>query len=796
MASTAIQHYPSEEKRYRTLLEQASKRHEGKVAQALTELDSLMKGLSNKLQREKVFQSWCIRYADKTWPGIGETAYAVPPFYMNKYSDQLKVLPESEVRGDEAQRQVARAFRLLNNKFEEEGLPTMFIIGSCLYENVLLWLRKKGYQGLKEKDRHSSVFPHIIDEKGLRVSQKEMYFKIPDQGGEGQRHEADTFALHPDKGAIFVQVKAVDPAKCDEETTMKKIKKLIKQVERDEDVFKKVMGHRGDVMATQCTWVIALPNVARQRVKNVTEQMKKMKNVEDLVCTQTSDVCQKYSQEFLLGLDSFRAWWDKLESHKIDLDRIKETAASDTIRLTGRLVSRLLPTKEQEAILKTTKERRVHLVGAPCTGKTMLLVLKARNFAEKYKDSVIIVVNMHEVAEGRSVGHLIHEAIKDCPPQTFDDRVHHLGIKVADRSFEGKVEGLLKEKSRDRVLFIMDEVLPASSWAGIRKILDQNYKDSFVWCASDNDKEQLEGFAQRKLTVVHRCPPSVQHVLFELDDDKKASPYKPDCRQQGEISANGVTAICIRHSLHKDCSLKVQDCRQCGEELGKLLKNVFKVIATDEDDAARSSSRPKTRGASAEEEQSILPCSVTIAATRPSTTVPGAENLENCPLMKTLRNKLHVVSYPSDPNLVHERFWGKILVSDTDTFKGLEWEIVIFIPCEGARPEPQAQAKGIQTRPQTNTGPAEAESKKGERTRSRSPTKPEPTPSTSSDSPRSPKPLLKRQAGESAETLSRGEGMACKYWRGDDLKRFSDRDRKGLARAAATCTAQLVFFTP
>nr|KAG5701713.1 hypothetical protein BaRGS_004315 [Batillaria attramentaria] len=173
---------------------------------------------------------------------------------------------------------------------------------------------------------------------------------------------------------------------------MKKIKKLIEQVKHDEDVFKEVMGHRGDVMATQCTWVIALPNVARQR--------------EDLVCTQTSDMCQKYSQEFLLGLDSFRTWYVGIFStpstFTVKTERSHVRDLSDTIRLTGRLVSRLLPTKEQEAILKTTKERRVHLVGAPCTGKTMLLVLKARNFAEKYKDSVIIVVNMHEVAEVKS----------------------------------------------------------------------------------------------------------------------------------------------------------------------------------------------------------------------------------------------------------------------------------------------------------------------------------------------------------------------------------------------------------
>ena len=219
-----------------------------------------------------------------------------------------------------------------------------------------------------------------------------------------------------------------------------------------------------------------------------------------------------------------------------------------------------------------TKMRWNYLSGPPGSGKTLLLTLKSRTFLAEWKDHHVIVINMYRGAEGRAIGEHVYNSI--CSEGIFQGRVHLLPVDVAKLTldtFVKKVKDLFPEFDEKNTLFVIDEIYIESFWSDILVSFSEQFPNSKVLCAGLFSKNP-QGFQEHPLDVVHRCPPSVQNLLYSVDwEDARKEKYVRDYGYAREMSTNGPTPLCVRHELHV-AGGSVADCLQCAAELSAVLK--------------------------------------------------------------------------------------------------------------------------------------------------------------------------------------------------------------------------------
>nr|KAG5689875.1 hypothetical protein BaRGS_002386 [Batillaria attramentaria] len=99
----------------------------------------------------------------------------------------------------------------------------------------------------------------------------------------------------------------------------------------------------------------------------------------------------------------------------------------------------------------------------------------------------------------------------------------------------------------------------------------RHFRDCVCLTGSLLERQKPTGFEEHPLYLVHRCPPSVQNLLYHVDwDDTRKEQYKRDA-EAAQMPTNGPIPLCIRHEVHAPVS--VTECRQCAKELAQVLKN-------------------------------------------------------------------------------------------------------------------------------------------------------------------------------------------------------------------------------
>ena len=353
----------------------------------------------------------------------------------------------------------------------------------------------------------------------------------------------------------------------------------------------------------------------------------------------------------------------------------------------------------------TSPDKLVHLSGPPGSGRTTMLILKARKFLKEDSSHDVIVLNMYRGAKGRPVGWKIHEAIASAD----SSRTHRIEIDVDKWSSSDFVKDIERcvncREDTDNLLFVIDEILPEEYCQDLWETLTSHFKDSWIWCADGLIPVELNQFNSEhgvklvQLDSILRIPPSVQSVLYHAGWQQ----YKPDAEMQHAVPTNGPTPVRVQHEKDHGNGL-IKDCTQCSDELVKLLKRIMKTTETG----------PSAQGASSE--PSCLPCSIVILFSVPrdqyedatgngndyiETTVEKFQkyvaNIRDCAFIRHLKNELSInVKFAEmNENLEKEELWNKVLVSWTDLFQGLERDVVIFLPGDKAKKESRYKLRSL-----------------------------------------------------------------------------------------------------
>ena len=347
------------------------------------------------------------------------------------------------------------------------------------------------------------------------------------------------------------------------------------------------------------------------------------------------------------------------------------------------------------------------------------------------KQRNVVVVNLYGGTKGRPIGlHLFNAISKaDDVKGKCSNRVHHLPIDVHDiksgsdffQQVKTKIEGATKMPLQpEKILFVIDEVLPEKFWGHILDTFCDQFKESHVWCADGLIPQQLgkfnDGAESVQMSNISRLPPSIQRPLYHADwDEVRKKCYSPDAQKQNmaesgaekggtahavkkkggktavtkqaqstdhgwqhNLCTNGPTPVCVRHQAHGSDN-KLIDCERCARELAVLMKDKLKLVESAD-----------TRH--------FLPSAIAIIFSTPQDVQPsgkiGAERLEEytksvreSTFMKVLVEAMDPVKITVLNSLAYEEhdletkeLWDNIIVSWTDTFQGLERDVVIFLP--------------------------------------------------------------------------------------------------------------------
>ncbi|KAL8625765.1 hypothetical protein ACOMHN_012357 [Nucella lapillus] len=544
----------------------------------------------------------------------------------------------------------------------------------------------------------------------------------------------------------------------------------------------------------------------------------------------------QYVSESEYDLKNVKDWWDRLPDKHLSKELMKEIigryigtlsrpvdtnfttersharTVCDSVALAARhaktLCLKLSDEMKQAVSSHTTKYKRVHLRGAPGSGRTTMLILKAASFLKRERTKVVVVdlcrgPYYYCGKPGRPVCHRIVQAIQGSEKGKYKQNVHHLFLnvhhKVTATDFKNKVPGYLKTTD---ILFVIDEILPEEEWCDVLQVLEKDFKDSHVWCADGILPQQLSvrWTFRSELLGIHRIPHSVQRVLWHADWDKqRIGSYTPDADTGPErqiLASNGPTPVCIRHADHgaqPGCgpNVPVIDCAKCAEDLAATLVSMDMVKGTQAEPRTGGQGEPSQSS----QQTDYLPCSIAILFGLPQDRytikaetiyVETTENdireyveaLETCSFVTKLRECLAAKVTVLDP-LTESRdldvLWNDVIVSWTDFFTGLERAVVVYLPGDTRGPMvPMVPMPGVRRG-------AEADRQ------AQSPT------TRSAD--RQAQSLTTRSAGSRSAVATRGS-LTRRHWRVGDLTRYTDLDHANLVWAATRCCGQLIMMVP
>ncbi|KAH9502766.1 hypothetical protein Btru_069736 [Bulinus truncatus] len=486
----------------------------------------------------------------------------------------------------------------------------------------------------------------------------------------------------------------------------------------------------------------------------------------------------------------------------------------------GEKFSEILLTHTQVGYI-TQNCRLGYLCGPPGSGKTVVLVTRARRWILS-TGNYVVVVNMYRGSRGRAIGKKIYKSVvSNSNPekhQMLKDHCYEYAVNVDKFNrpkFVASIKGRWPDtigKDGEKILFLVDETYVASYWSEVFTALREDFKESSLWCAGLYGAKP-ENFQSMMLNEVIRCPPQIQRILSLIDwNEERRKCYVTDSTT-ASLPTDGPMVMTVRHSEHEGFShVQPSQCWLCGEQLLYLLQDQLNVEKPD--DPHKS---PDLR-------ECTLKCSdVLFLVNMPRTKYVEdkggyldttkdkfedyMKSLWGCPMLKVL----HDAGYPSNihcnlkcSDLVGETSKEVINVAWIYTCQGLENTVIVFLPgdegvsgCSNSNsdlldPYRNIPCPGLQGKQLLLDSGSECSSSSegtdGEGTNEKN--------FVGSDLLSSGSSQLLFCQGIEKKKMSQGELSIERFnFRDKDVERYSRWDKNNLFISASRCTSQLILIT-
>lgn len=461
--------------------------------------------------------------------------------YILEDTNVMANVMAKDARADEGENRVINAMELLGQTF-----GPMFIICSYQYNNYLNKLREEMFSK-GEATRPTRAFGQIM------------------------RAEHDCLIFHKDLGVLVVCIKAIGDNFSDWNasqdqimaSTAKILHKALKQLEREEAMIRHVTSDLKSRTKLVCHCLVALPNMYRSQVDAaLATDVELFKKIEKLTYGRGSQsfLCRDELPEKNMSVwdppeesvhRRLADWWKNLRKslnspdNAIDTKtykhiigrycgllstvevwspnnpRVEVRSMSEAVNLCAHRFSQvvLLPTQLQVLM---SDHNRIYLYGPPGSGKTLLLVLKAREWLLR-GHTVILINSRWGSTDGYPYAYGILDRLKIMMTKDGVPHDHLVMINVDTKRFH---HSYLSDVLPTRCV-IIDEVTPATLpiIEHLSCLQVQN-----IWCAGlflEYRPHTAHHFQAFKMEKVLRCPPIVQSLLKHTENVVKLNaPYK------------------------------------------------------------------------------------------------------------------------------------------------------------------------------------------------------------------------------------------------------------------------------
>ncbi|KAH9513804.1 hypothetical protein Btru_031448 [Bulinus truncatus] len=463
----------------------------------------------------------------------------------------LSDVMKKDTRADEGENRVISSLEYIAS---DQRQKPMFIICGYQYNNYLNKLREEMFSK-GEANRPIRAF------------------------GQTMRAEHDCLIFHKKYGAIIVCIKAIGDnfsdwnASQDErvDSINKILKKALKQLEREEAMIHHVTSNLSPGL--KCHRLIALPNMKREDVNSALEKdLELKKSISLLTNGRGADMflCQdELSDKFTSIWDKpksvkarLMSWWNDVVDSMFTVKKEKDDAVIDqakdnmTPRVYRQIIGRycgLLSTVEvwspnnprvevrsaseaasvcakrfaklvlmpHQVEVLCSNHRRLFLYGPPGSGKTLLLILKAREWL--LSNRVVIILNVRPGSmHGYPYAYGVYKKLKKMlePYGSLANNLHMYNIDSL--TFKSNVLSQVLPTS----CVIIDEVTPAT-----HPVIEHLccLQVQYLWCAGAFEEDcpyTARGFHTCKMDKILRCPPIVQTLLKYTEESVRGEkPY-------------------------------------------------------------------------------------------------------------------------------------------------------------------------------------------------------------------------------------------------------------------------------